>query len=49
MDQNELLIVQHHLGVPSGASKPISELMVRLAKPRTYLALTLTLSPKRKK
>ena len=34
-----------HLGVPSGASKTISEPMVHLTKPCTYLALTLTTSP----
>ena len=35
----------HHLGVPSGASKMISEPMVRLANPCTYLTSTLTPSP----
>ena len=36
----------HHLGVPSGASKMISEPMVRLAQNLcTYLTSTLTPSP----
>ena len=30
MDQNELPLEPHHLGVPSGASKKISEPMARL-------------------
>ena len=34
-----------HLGVPLGASKTISEPMVRLGKPCTYLTSTLTPSP----
>ena len=42
---NEIPRDPRHLGVPSGASKTISEPMVRLAKPCTYLALTLTPSP----
>ena len=45
MDPNNLPLEPRHLGVPSGASKMISEPMVRLAKPCTYLALTLTTSP----
>ena len=36
-----------HLGVPSGASKTISEPMVRVAQTVTYLALTITPSPNR--
>jgi hypothetical protein len=32
MDRNKLPLKSHHLGVPSGASKPISEPMVRLAQ-----------------
>jgi hypothetical protein len=31
MDQNEIPLVPHHLGVPSAASKMITEPMVRLA------------------
>jgi hypothetical protein len=38
-----------HLGVPSGASKMISEQMVRLAQTLHLLAPTVTLSPKTKK
>ena len=40
-DQNETPHVPRHLGVPSGASKMISETMVCSAKPCTYLAPTL--------
>jgi hypothetical protein len=32
MDQNELPLEPHHLGAPSGASKTISEPMVRLVQ-----------------
>jgi hypothetical protein len=32
MDKNELPLEPHHLGVPSSASKMISEPMVRLAQ-----------------
>ena len=42
---NEIPHDPRHLGVPSGASKTISEPMVRLAKPCTYLTPTLTPSP----
>jgi hypothetical protein len=45
MDRNEFLLEPHHLGVPSGASKMISEPMVLWHKPCTYLAPTVTLSP----
>jgi hypothetical protein len=41
-DRNELPPEPRHLGVPSGASKIISNPMVRLSKPCTYLARTLT-------
>ena len=39
---NEIPHDPRHLGAPSGASKTISEPMVRLAKPCTYLTSTLT-------
>ena len=42
---NEIPHDPSHLGVPSGASKTISEPMVRLAKLCTYLTPTLTPSP----
>ena len=42
---NEITHDPRHLGVPSGASKAISEPMDVWRKPRTYLALTLTPSP----
>jgi hypothetical protein len=32
MDQNDILLGPHHLGVPSGASKTISEPLVRLVQ-----------------
>jgi hypothetical protein len=32
MEQNELLLEPHHLGVPSGASKMIFELLERFAQ-----------------
>jgi hypothetical protein len=41
-DQNELPPEPRHLGVPSGVSKMISDPMVRLSKPCTYLARMLT-------
>ena len=41
MDQNELPLENHHLGVPSGASKKISKPMVRLA-PTVHLSCTDT-------
>jgi hypothetical protein len=44
MDQNELSLVSHHLGVLPGASKIISEPIVLWHKSCTYLAPTLTLS-----
>jgi hypothetical protein len=43
MDQHEIPHDPRHLGVPSGASKTISEDVVRLAKPCTYLASRLAL------
>jgi len=49
MDLNKLLHDPCHLGVPSNASKMISEPMVRLAQTVHYLALRLTLSPNRLK
>jgi hypothetical protein len=39
MDQNEIPLEPHHLGVPLGASKMISEPMVRLAQ-TVYLKRT---------
>jgi hypothetical protein len=45
MDRNELPLEPRDLGVPSGASKMISEPMVALAQTCTYLAPTLTLVP----
>ena len=42
MDQNKLPLEPHHLGVPSGAFKTISEPMYVWRKPCTYLLLTLT-------
>ena len=45
--QNEIPHDPRHLGAPSGASKTISEPMVRLAKPCTYFTSTLTPSPNR--
>ena len=44
IDRNKLPLETHHLGVPSGASKRISEPMVRLAPTVHYLAPTLTVS-----
>jgi hypothetical protein len=41
-DGNELRPEPRHLGVPSSASKMISNPMVRLSKPCTYLARMLT-------
>ena len=41
---NEIPNDPRHLGVPSGASKTISEPMIRLAQTVPYLALTLTRS-----
>jgi hypothetical protein len=49
MDRNEHPLEPHHLGVPSGASKTISEPMVRSAKQCIYLASRLALSPNRPK
>jgi hypothetical protein len=49
MDRNEHPLEPHHLGVPSGASKKISEHMVRFAKPCIYLVSILALSPNRPK
>jgi hypothetical protein len=49
MDQNPLPLEDRHLGVPLGASKMIYEPMVLLVQPRTYLTLTITLSPNRPK
>jgi hypothetical protein len=45
MDRNELPFEPHHLGVPSGASKTISEAMVHLPQTVHLLALKLTMSP----
>jgi hypothetical protein len=45
MDRNVLSLKLHHLGVPSGASKTISEPMVCLCKPCTYIPSRLALSP----
>ena len=46
MDQIELPLEHRHLGVPTGASKTISEPIGTFGvKPSTYLASTLTLSP----
>ena len=42
---NEIPHDPRHLGLPSGASKTISEPMIRLAQTVLYLALTLTRSP----
>jgi hypothetical protein len=44
-DQDKLPLEPRHLGVPSGASKIISEPLLVWRKPCTYLALTLTPSP----
>ena len=41
MDQNEMLVDPRHLGVPPGASKTISEPMVRLAQ-TVHLSCTNT-------
>ena len=48
MDRNELPLEPRYLVVPSVASKTISEPMDVYRKPDTYLAPTLTLSPKGK-
>ena len=45
MDRNKFPLDPRHLGVPSGASKTISEPMVRWCKQCIYLAPTLTLPP----
>jgi hypothetical protein len=44
-DSNVLPLKRHHLGVSSVASKTNYEPIVCLAKPCTYIALTLRLSP----
>jgi hypothetical protein len=44
MDRNKLPFDPHHVGVPLGASKIISEHMVCSARLCTYLALRLALS-----
>jgi hypothetical protein len=50
MGRNDLSLEPCHLGVPSGASKTIFWIWWYVwRKPCTYLAPTLTLSPKRKK
>jgi hypothetical protein len=49
MDQNKILHDPHHLGVPSGASKMISELTYVQRKPCNYLESRLALYPNRPK
>jgi hypothetical protein len=49
MDENEILHDPHHLGVPSGASKMISELTDVQRNPCTYLESRLALYPNRPK
>jgi hypothetical protein len=50
MDWNEIQYYPRHLGVPSGASKPIPEPMVRLAQTvHLYCVKISTVSSRKKK
>jgi hypothetical protein len=49
MDRNELPLERRHLGVPSGASKMISEPMVRLAQTVHLSGVNISTIPKRTK